>query len=121
MAEREGIGFQFQLTLNGKLYGGTRQSAYYVAQIQLVRRKTSVAWQVDAMPLLEAAGERYDLYGKRPFTVAFHDRAGLQDLFVTQLTDDAKRWFNMVRAGDIPDEPPAQRGGPPLRQSAATR
>lgn len=110
-AEREGVGFQFQYTLNGELYGGSRRAAYYVVQAQLIRRKTSAAWQVDAMPVLEEAEGRYDLFDKRPFTVAFHDRAALRDLFVNRLAADATAFFNAVRAGQPPTERPTPFSG----------
>jgi hypothetical protein len=114
LPEREGVGFQFQYTLNDALYGGARRAAYYVVQAQLVRRKTSIAWQVDAMPVLEEADERYDLFSKRPFSVAFHDRVSLQDLFVNRLASDAQTFFAAVRAGELLEERPTSSGARPL-------
>ena len=114
LPEREGVGFQFQFTLNATLYGGARRAAYYVVQAQLIRRKTSLAWQVDAMPVLEEADGRDDLYAKRPFSVAFHDRVSLQDLFVNRLAGDAQTFFAAVRAGTPPAERPTLSGGQPL-------
>ena len=112
--EREGVGFQFQYTLNDELYGGARRAAYHVVQAQLIQRKTSVAWQVDAMPVLEETEGRYDLYAKRPFSVAFHDRINLQELFVIRLAADAQTFFESVRAGEQLAEQPTSAGGRPL-------
>jgi hypothetical protein len=114
LPEREGVGFQFQYTLSGALYGGARRAAYYVVQAQLMRRKTSVAWQVDAMPVLEEADGRYDLYSKRPYSVAFHDRVSLQDLFVNRLAGDAQTFFAAVRSGALLEERPTSSGASPL-------
>jgi hypothetical protein len=66
------------------------------------------------MPVLEEADERYDLYAKRPFSVAFHDRVSLQDLFVTQLAGDAHAFFAAVRSGQAPAERPTSSGARPL-------
>ena len=98
--DREGVGFQFQYTLNSPLYGGRYRAAYYVVQARLIRRKTSVAWQVDAMPVLERGAERYDLFATRTFVSAFHDRAALCGLFTSRLAADASAFFEAVRAGD---------------------
>lgn len=101
----EGVGFQFQLTVNGDLYAGRFQAAYYVVQVQLIKRKAGLAWQVDAMPILEVEHADYDLYGKRSMELAFRDRKGLEKYMLDNLAGDATRFFSNVRAAIPPQEP----------------
>lgn len=104
----EGVGFQFQFTLNDALYGGSARSAYYVLQLQLQKRAVGVGWLVDAMPVLEYGDERYDLYQRRSYTLPVANRQELRRLFVEELAADAGAFFAAVRAG----EPLAERAAP---------
>lgn len=101
----EGLGFQFQLTIRGDLYGGRFQAAYYVVQVQLIKRKAGLGWLVDAMPVLEIESSSYDLYSKRSRELAYRDRAGLETYMLDQLANDATGFFNNVRASVPPSEP----------------
>jgi hypothetical protein len=101
----EGIGFQFQLTIKGELYDGQFQAAYYVVQIQLIKRRAGLGWLVDAMPVLEVESSNYDLYTKRSRELAFRDRAGLETYMLDHLATDATGFFNNVRASVPPQEP----------------
>jgi hypothetical protein len=98
--ENEGVGFQFQFTMNGNLYGGRSKSAYYVVQAQLAKRTTSIAWAVDAMPVIEHRDGQYDFFERQSYTVPLHDRRRLQALFLEQLLPDATAFFETVRRGD---------------------
>ena len=100
----EGVGFQFQLTLNGDLYDGRFQAAYYVVQVQLIKRKAGLGWLVDAMPILEVEHADYDLYGKRSRELAFRDRKGLESHMLDHLASDASLFFGDVRAARPPQE-----------------
>lgn len=102
--ETEGVGFQFQLTINDDLYQGKFQAAYFVVQIQLVKRKAGLGWQVDAMPVLEIGNANYDLYPKRSRQLAFRDRTGLERWMLDDLVRDAGEFFRCVRAGIPPQE-----------------
>lgn len=101
----EGVGFQFQLTLNGDLYAGRFQAAYYVVQVQLIKRKAGLGWQVDAMPILEVEHADYDLYGKRSRELPFRDREGLESHMLGHLAGDATTFFENVRTAVPPQEP----------------
>lgn len=100
----EGVGLQVQLMLTGELYGGDVESAYYVLQFQLTKRTTSVAWRIDAMPVLQRRGQQYDLFATRSYTLPLRDRARLATLVTGEIADDAARFFTRARAGEpIPD------------------
>jgi hypothetical protein len=101
----EGVGFQFQLTMRGSLCQGRVQAGYYVVQVQLVRRKVSLGWQVDAMPVLEIGAGDYDLYPKRTYEFSLRERAQLSELFDDELTGDATRFFTAIRLGNGLPEP----------------
>jgi hypothetical protein len=107
----EGVGFQFQLTMNGDLYGGRFQSAYFVVQAQLVKRKAGLGWLVDAMPILEVEHANYDLYEKRSREFAYRDRSGLESYFLEDLARDATAFFENVRHEQPPAEPATPYGG----------
>lgn len=109
--QTEGIGFQFQLTMNGDLYGGRFQSAYFVVQAQIVKRKAGLGWQVDAMPILEIEHTNYDLYRKRTRELAYRDRPGLESYFLEDLARDATGFFDNVRRDQPPPEPATPYGG----------
>ncbi len=110
-SESEGVGFQFQFTVNGDLYGGRFQSGYFVIQVQLIKRKAGLGWQIDAMPILEIEHGNYDLYAKRTHTFAYRDRQGLESLFLNNLAEDAVTFFQNVRHGDPPQETAIPHGG----------
>jgi hypothetical protein len=101
----EGLGFQFQLAVRGDLYEGRIQAAYYVVQVQLIKRKAGLGWLVDAMPILEVESASYDLYTKRSRELAFRDRAGLEAYMLGHLATDATGFFASVRASVPPAEP----------------
>jgi hypothetical protein len=102
--ESEGVGFQFQLLLPGPLGDGA-VSAYYVVQVQLRRQVTSLAWQIDAMPVLDRGARRYDLFPNRSSALPLRDRARLRRLFEDTLADDATRFLTAVRDGRPLEEP----------------
>lgn len=110
-AGAEGVGFQFQYTMTGELYGGRFQAAYFVAQIQLIKRKAGLGWLIDAMPILEIEHANYDLYAKRSQELAYRDRAAIEALFLNNLAGDAAGFFQCVRAGQRPDETALPHGG----------
>lgn len=103
-AEHEGTGFQFQLTINGDLYDGRFRAAYFVVQVQLIKRKAGLGWLIDAMPVLEIDHGNYDLYSKRSSEFAFRDRAGLETHMLEHLASDASGFFANVRSGTPPVE-----------------
>lgn len=103
--DSEGLGFQFQLSLRGALCGGRLRAAYYVIQVQLVRRAVSLGWLIDAMPVLEIDEGDYDLYPKRTYSFAVHQRTQVAQLFGTELTVDATRFFTAIRDGAGLSEP----------------
>lgn len=109
--ESEGVGFQFQLTINGNLYDGRFSAAYYVVQIQLIKRKAGLGWQVDAMPILEVEHTNYDLYGKRGRELQYRDNEGLETHMLRHLAQDAATFFDCVRQGISPAETPVPYGG----------
>jgi hypothetical protein len=116
--DNEGVGFQFQFTMNGDLYGGRDRAAYYVVQAQLAKRTTSIAWAVDAMPVIEHSDDGYDFFERRSFSVPLHDRPRLQALFIDQLVPDATAFFEAIRRGErISEEssPFADPGSAPKR------
>jgi hypothetical protein len=103
--DSEGVGFQFQLTMQGPLCEGRVRAVYYVVQVQLVRRTVSLGWLVDAMPVLEIAQGDYDLYPKRSFAFSMRQRTQLALLFDDELAADATRFFVAIRNGDGLQEP----------------
>lgn len=107
----EGTGFQFQLTINGDLYDGRFRAAYFVVQVQLIKRRAGIGWMVDAMPILEVEHGNYDLYGKRMSEFSFRDRAGLEQFMLDFLVSEASTFFNNVRTGTPPDETATVFGG----------
>lgn len=107
----EGVGFQFQLTMTGHLYDGRFHAGYFVIQIQLVKRKTSLSWLVDGMPILEIEHANYDLYAKRSQSLAYRDRQGLETLLLDTLAQDAAAFFQRIRRGEPPPEPATPYGG----------
>jgi hypothetical protein len=107
----EGTGFQFQLTMNGALYEGKFQAAYYVVQVQLFRRKAGLGWLLDAMPILELEHGNYDLFGKRTTEFAFRDRPGLERHMLETLATDATGFFQRVRESEPPAEEATPFGG----------
>ena len=110
-AQTEGVGFQFQLTMNGDLYAGRFQSGYFVVQVQLVKRKAGLGWQVDAMPILEIEHANYDLYQKRTRELTYRDRNGLESYMLEDLARDAAIFFDNIRRGQPPPEPATPHGG----------
>ncbi len=107
----EGIGFQFQFTVNGHLYGGRFQAGYFVVQVQLIKRKAGLGWQIDAMPILEVEHANYDLYAKRSHEFAYRDRQGIETFFLEGLAQDAGLFFENVRGGHRPQETAIPHGG----------
>lgn len=107
----EGTGFQFQLTMHGDLYDGRFQAAYFVVQIQIIKRRAGLGWLVDAMPILEVEHSNYDLYGKRTTELAYRDRAGLERFMLETLASEAGTFFEHVRAAVPPPETPTPFGG----------
>lgn len=107
----EGVGFQFQLTLNGDLYDGRFRAGYFVIQVQLVKRKTSLSWLVDGMPILEIEHANYDLYTKRSHNLAYRDRQGLETLLLDTFAQDASMFFQCIRHGQPPPETATPYGG----------
>jgi hypothetical protein len=99
------VGFQFQLTMRDRLCDGRLSAVYYVIQVQLVRRTVSLGWLIDAMPVLEIAEGDYDLYRRRSYTFALHQRTQLAQLFSNELAEDAGRFFDGIRHGAGPSEP----------------
>src|SRR5579884_3844492 len=99
----EGVGAQYQLTMNGPLYDGRYRAAYYVIQIQLLRRSAPAAlgaetparlvWRVDAMPVLERDGGRVEAFARRRDEIPLAESQRLADLFGTPLTDAATEFF----------------------------
>jgi hypothetical protein len=71
-----------------------------VVQAQLAKRTTSIAWAVDAMPVIEHRDSQYDFFERRSYTVPLHDRPRLQALFIEQLLPDATAFFETVRRGE---------------------
>ena len=104
-SETEGIGFQFQLAIHDALYDGRIRAAYYVIQLQLTRGRVSLGWLVDAMPALEIAANDYELFPKRTTALLLRQRTELEQLFTTTLRDDARAFFEAVRAGRPMREP----------------
>lgn len=109
--ETEGVGFQFQLTINGNLYDGRFQAAYYVVQVQLVKLRAGLGWLVDAMPILEVEHSNYDLYTKRTREFVYRDRQALDDHFLQDLAHDATLFFDYVRRAEPPPEEATPFGG----------
>lgn len=109
--DSEGVGFQFQLTMNGNLYDGRFQAGYFVVQVQLVKRKAGLGWQIDAMPILEIEHANYDLYAKRSHSFAYRERQDIETLFHDGLTQDAITFFENVRHGQPPVEIATPHGG----------
>lgn len=109
--ESEGIGFQFQLTMNGDLYDGRFQAGYFVVQVQMIKRKAGLGWQIDAMPILEIEHANYDLYAKRSHSFAYRNRQAVETLFQHDLAHDAITFFENVRHGRSPAEPATPHGG----------
>ena len=109
--DSEGVGFQFQLTVNGDLYDGRFQAGYFVVQVQLIKRKAGLGWQIDAMPILEIEHANYDLYAKRSHSFVYRDRQGLETFFLNGLAEDAVAFFQNVRHGDRPRETATPHGG----------
>jgi hypothetical protein len=105
LPEIEGVGFQFQLAIRGAFYSGHVLAAYYVVQVQLARRRVSLNWLVDAMPVFEIADNDYELYAKRTHTLPLRQRMLLEHLFSTELRDDALAIFTAVRSGRALREP----------------
>lgn len=103
--DTEGIGAQFQLLMPGDFYDGGALAAYFVVQVELVQQRTSLAWLVDAMPLLETEPNCFDLYPKRSFTIAYRDQQGLAELLTDQLRAKAETFFTRVRSGETIPEP----------------
>jgi hypothetical protein len=109
--DTEGVGAQFQLLMPGDFYDGGALAAYFVVQVELVKQRTSLAWLVDAMPLLETEPDCFDLYPKRSFTVAYRDHQGLTELLTDQLRAKAETFFTRVRTGETIPEPVVQHQG----------
>jgi hypothetical protein len=109
--DSEGVGFQFQLTMNGNLYNGRFSAAYYVVQVQLTKRKAGLGWLIDAMPILEIEHANYDLYGKRSREIAYRDREALETQMLRDLAKDATTFFDGVRKAIPPDEDAVPYGG----------
>lgn len=109
--ESEGVGFQFQLTINGDLYGGLFRAGYYVVQVQLIKRKAGLGWQIDAMPILEVEHANYDLYPKRLRELTFRERQALSTYMLEDLATDAANFFAAVRSGQPPAETATAYGG----------
>lgn len=107
----EGVGFQFQLTLNGPLYGGKFQAAYFVVQVQLFKRNAGLGWLVDAMPILEIEHANYDLFEKRTIEIAFRDRQSLERHMLDVLANDAIEFFRKVRDSVAPEGQATPFGG----------
>jgi hypothetical protein len=101
----EGVGFQFQYLMSGPLPAAVARAAYYVVQLQLIRRTTSVAWLVDALPVLDQAGTVYRLYHKRSSTVPLHDRARLRRVVLEEIGVDGSAFFEAIRTGTPIDGP----------------
>lgn len=114
----EGVGAQYQLTMNGRLYDGRYRAAYLVIQVQLFRQQpppavrgagaqATIAWRVDALPVLEqlpAPGasqgpiERFD---QRTAEMPVAEPERLSDLFTdpAALPGVAADFFQTVLAG----------------------
>jgi hypothetical protein len=107
----EGTGFQFQLTINGYLYDGRFRAAYFVVQVQIIKRKAGLGWLVDAMPILEIEHGNYDLYSKQTREFAYRDRTGLEHFMLDILAGQAATFFENVRTGTPPDEKATVFGG----------
>lgn len=110
-ADSEGVGFQFQLTMNGDLYDGRFQAGYFVVQVQLIKRKAGLGWQIDAMPILEIEHANYDVYAKRSHSFAYRDRQGIETFVLNALAQDAITFFQNIRHGDRPEETATPHGG----------
>lgn len=100
----EGTGFQFQMTITGSLFDGRFRAAYFVVQLQLIKRRAGLGWLVDAMPILEVEHGNYDLYGKRMSEFAYRDRGGLEQFMLEFLVQEANVFFEHVRNGTPPEE-----------------
>jgi hypothetical protein len=74
-------------------------AAYFVVQVLLVKRTTSIAWQVEAMPLIARGPDDFEPFAKRSYIVRFHERDRLVSLFLDVLAGDASEFFTRVRAG----------------------
>lgn len=109
--DTEGVGFQFQLTVNGNLYDGRFRAAYFVVQAQLVKRKAGLGWLIDAMPILEIEHANYDLYPKRSREFAYRDRQAVEDYLLKNLAEDAVEFFQNVRGGTQSAETATPHGG----------
>jgi hypothetical protein len=95
----EGVGFQFQYLLSGLQPTAAARSAYYVVQLQLLKRTTSLAWLIDSLPVLDCDGTVYRLYHKRSSTVPLHDRARLRRVVLDEIGAGGSAFFEAVRAG----------------------
>lgn len=110
-AESEGVGFQFQLTMNGALYDDRFRAGYFVVQVQLIKRKAGLGWRIDAMPILEVEHANYDLYAERSQEFAYRDRQGIETFLLEGLARDAGVFFENARNGVRPDEAAVPHGG----------
>jgi|GEM_PF-3006206 len=112
----EGVGFQFQYTLAGDLYGGDIVTACFVIQVTLIAG-TSVRIKVDAAPLLEYRDGRFDVFHRRSAVPRLHDARTTRLFFAESLMKTASRFFSIVRAGEPWNEFAASYGGTaPTRQ-----
>jgi hypothetical protein len=95
----EGVGFQFQYLLSDLQPAATARSAYYVVQLQLLKRTTSLAWLIDSLPVLDCDGTVYRLYHKRSSTVPLHDRARLRRVVLDEIGACGSAFFEAIRSG----------------------
>lgn len=99
--DTEGVGFQFQFLLEPLDESGAMRAAYYVTQLRLQPRRATVAWHVDSLPVIDAAGRGYNLFDRRSFTVPLRDRARLRAVLLDDVAADAAAFFAAVRAGTV--------------------
>lgn len=105
----EGVGAQYQLTLNGDLYDGRYRAAYFVIQIQLLRQAPPapagddstdrVVWRIDAMPVLERDRGQIESFAQIGEEIPLGEPDRLDALFAVPLRAAAADFFRRVRDG----------------------
>jgi len=97
--EDEGVGFQFQYMLTGEQTDQEIHAAFYVLQMQLKKRKASIGWTIDAIPVTEKTAGEYALEQRRSFEVSLHQHERLRTVMLEDITNDARGFFADVLTG----------------------
>lgn len=97
--EDEGVGFQFQYMLTHEQTDQPIHAAFYVLQMQLKKRKTSIGWAIDAIPVLEKTAGEYALEQRRTFEISLHQHERLRSVLLDDITADARAFFTDVLSG----------------------